>query len=309
MGKITQKIKKSSLLGLRVYNDLFALKVKINYWLYSDRKMICKWYKDSIGRYPDLDNPKTLTEKLQWIKLHDRRDLCTICADKYEVRSYLKEKFGEDYLVPLLYVTDDYRSITSDVIPDEHCILKANHDCGHYIIIRDKKILNYPLLREKCRGWLMINFYEKTREWQYKNIPRKIIIEKLLETSKGKIPNDYKLHFFNGKLEFIYVSYDREGVNDRCVYDKDWNRLPFVWIPSDTYRPGMNTTDVPKPSTFEKMVEMGTEIAKDFKYVRVDYYDVDGKLYFGEITLIHGAGYDKFFPEEYDEYYGSRLKL
>ena len=126
-------------------------------------------------------------------------------------------------------------------------------------------------------------------------------------TSDNKVPNDYKLHFINGKLEFVYVSFDRFGINDRCTFDKDWNRLPFVWIPASSFRAGINTADVPKPESFELMKEFGSKIAKDIPYVRVDFFDVDGHLYFGEITLYHGSGYDKFFPDSYDEYYGNKL--
>ena len=129
----------------------------------------------------------------------------------------------------------------------------------------------------------------------------------MLLTKEGKLPNDYKLHYINGKLQFIYVSFDRQGINDRCVYDENWNRLPFVWVPKQTYRENMNTAKVPCPATFDLMKKYGAEIAKDFKYVRVDFYDVDGILYFGEITLYHGSGYDSFFPEEYDEYFGKLI--
>ena len=129
-----------------------------------------------------------------------------------------------------------------------------------------------------------------------------------MQTKSGKIPNDYKLHYINGELQFVYVSFDREGVNDRCTYDSNWNRLPFVWVPKDTYRPSMNTADVPCPESFDLMKKFGAEIAKNFKYVRVDFYDVDGKLYFGEITLYHGSGFDVFFPEKYDQIYGAKMK-
>ena len=204
----------------------------------------------------------------------------------------------------------DLSDIKEENIPDCDCILKANHDSGHYQIIRDKKKVNYPVLRENCRYWLSMNYYKESKEWQYKNIsPRRIIIEKLLVTKEGKIPNDYKLHYINGELQFVYVSYDREGKNDRCTYDENWNRLPFVWIPPKSYRENINTSDVPCPPTFEKMKEFGARVAKLFKYVRVDFYDVDGKLYFGEITLHHGSGMDIFYPEKYDKIFGDKLRL
>jgi hypothetical protein len=151
--------------------------------------------------------------------------------------------------------------------------------------------------------------YEATLELQYKDIKTLIIIEKLLQTKEGFIPNDYKLHFINGKLEFVYCSVGRETINKRNIYDADWKPLMFTW--SEKYKDPttLRGPEIEAPSTFAKMKELGAVIAKDFKYVRVDFYDVDGKLYFGEITLHHGSGFDVFVPDTYDKYYGELLKL
>lgn len=281
--------------------------------LKSDRKFYEDRYKEVFGRELNLECPQRLTEKIQWLKLYDRRDFFSQCADKYAVRDYLKSKFGdecEQYLIPLLYQTEKWSDITLSIIPNEPCIVKANHDSGHFSIIRDKSKVDIVELRNNCKKWLQSDYYKLSREWQYKNIkPRRIIIEKLLQTKSGKIPNDYKLHYINGDLQFVYVSYDREGINDRCVYDRNWERCPFIWVPKETYRTTMNTAEVPKPSSFDKMIEFGDAIAKDFAYVRVDFYDVDGQLYFGEITLHHGSGFDTFFPDSYDMYFGNKCDL
>jgi hypothetical protein len=302
--------RKDSILGLKFVNALDTFNRFLRFDWRTDESKISRDYYKVFNRYPNLEEPKTLNEKIQWLKLNVHDDFHTICADKYKVREFLGKIYGEEYLVPLLYESSDYKDIKEENIPDCDCILKCNHDSGHYLIIRDKKSLNYPYIREQFRHWLRINYYKTTREWQYKNIkPHRFIIEKLLTTKDGNLPNDYKLHFFNGELQFVYVSYDRLGANDRCTYDADWKRLPFVWVPKDTYRKSMNTADVPCPPTFGKMKEIGADIAKRFRYVRVDFYDVDGKLYFGEITLHHGSGFDGFFPEEYDLIYGEKLDL
>ena len=303
------RFRRFGLLGLKLYHYLYKLRVDVSYWFKSDVNYTRSKYKKVFGFYPNLDSPKTLTEKLQWIKLNEKSELRTMVSDKYAVREYLRAKFGDRYLVPLLYETTDYKLLTEDTIPNVHCIVKANHDCAHYRIIRDKRNVDYSELREMCRFWMSINYYKRTREWQYKNIKPRIIIEKLLESKTGKIPNDYKLEFINGELQFIYVSVDREGKNDRCTFDRNWNRLPFVWMGPHVYRSDLNTTEVPQPVNLKKMIEMGEIIASDFSYVRVDYYEVDGELYFGEITLIHGAGFDKFYPEEYDRIFGEKLNL
>lgn len=267
-------------------------------------------YKKIFKRELNLDNPRTLNEKIQWLKLYVKDPFTTQLADKFAVREFISDNFGEKYLIPLLYETTNPSDIKVENMPNCPFIIKPNHSSGRYMIIRNKNEVNYNRLRFKCRCWLSYNYYDISKEWQYKDIkPRRIIVEKLLLTKSGKIPNDYKLHYINGKLQFIYVSYDREGVNDRCLYDPKWNKLDFVWVPSGSYRPDMNTSLVPKPESFDKMNEFGTKIASKFKYVRVDFYDVDGQLYFGEITLHHGGGTDKFFPDKYDRIYGDLLEL
>lgn len=310
MGKLAKSIRDYNLFGAIVYYTLLRLKIFFSCEIFSAKYVSKRKFEKVFAKELNLENPKTLNEKMQWLKLYEKNDFTTALVDKYVVREYLKDKFGGEYLIPLLFQTTNYRDIIPQNVPDIPCIIKSNHNSGTYQIIRDKSKVDFCRLRVKCRFWLSYNYYNCSKEWQYKNIkPRRLIIEQLLETKEGKIPNDYKLHYIAGELQFVYVSFDREGVNDRCMYDKDWNRLPFVWVPANTYRSSMNTSVVPCPKSFEKMKEFGAIIAKDFKYVRVDFYDVDGRLYFGEITLHHGGGTDKFFPEEYDEIYGNKLNL
>lgn len=280
------------------------------YTIRSDEYVVKREYKRFFGYYPNLRHPQKLNEKLMWMKLYDREVWHSFYADKYVAREYLGKTFGEDYLVPLLFQTTNVKEVIPENISEFPCIVKSNHAMGQWQIVRNPDDVNWKSLQRECKYWLSQNWYNYSKEYQYKFIEPRIIVEKLLETKEGKIPNDYKCHFINGQFQFVYVSYDREGVNDRCIYDKDWNRLPFVWIESYKYKPTLNKTEVPRPATFDKMIKIGTEIAKKFpRYIRVDFYDVDGKLYFGEITFHHGGGYDSFFPEEYNDYYGKMLTL
>lgn len=291
----------------RVIYEMWLFK---NYRRFSQEQIIHRQFKRLFGREIDLQHPQTLNEKIQWLKLNERHDYYPICADKYAMKKWVADLLGtEEYNVPVLYHTPNWRDITSKTVNQFPCIVKPNHSSHDFLIIRSAEEVNWKQLRLRCRFWLKRDYSEESQEWQYRDIPRQIIVETLLETKAGKIPNDYKLNYLNGKLEFVYVSYDREGVNVRCVFDEKWNVIPFYWGNSNQKEYVPCPVAIPKPTSFEKMKEIGAKIAKFFKYVRVDFYDVDGKLYVGEITLHHGGGFDKFRPEDYDKMYGDRLKL
>lgn len=302
---------------LRYYGEIGYQTEKLIYYLKTlpdrnveNKKRIDKRFRKVFGRPVDWENPHTLNEKIQWLKIYGYEEFHTICADKYRMRDYLYLKFGnDDYQIPVLYKTDNWRDITMNIIPDEPCIVKANHTQGDVWIVKDKSKLDINKLRVDCRWALERNLYETTLEPQYKNIKPLIIIEKLLQTKEGYIPNDYKLHYINGELAFVYCSVGRETINKRNIYDAEWKPLMFTW--SEKYKDSttLRGPEIDAPVTFERMKELGNEIAKDFKYVRVDFYDVDGALYFGEITLHHGSGFDVFVPDCYDELYGKKLHL
>lgn len=288
----------------------FKIVYFLKFSLRSDKSIIKRKYRKIFGRNLDLEHPETLNEKIQWLKLYEHKDFHTTCADKYVVREWLSERFGDDCLIPLVFHTDNWREIHAGNIREFPCIIKANHTSGDYMILRDAAKVDWKSVQRECHWWLRRNYYQTSQEWQYKNIKKRIVVEKLLQTKEGKIPNDYKLHYINGKLEFVYVSVDREGANKRNIYDRNWNPLPFSWVAkAKSAQGGIRGEEVPAPPSFDIMVKLGTEIAKLFKYVRVDFYDVDGHLYFGEITLHHGSGFDVFVPDEYDYVYGEKLIL
>lgn len=260
--------------------------------------------------YPlNLEEPKSLNEKLQWLKLYDIRPIYTTLADKYGVRSFIQEQFGDDLLIPLLYDTTDYRDIVPENLPNEPFILKATHDSGSFVIVRDKSAVDWEKVRVDCRWWLSKNYYWIDREIQYKDIQPRIIIEKLLLDKDGKIPNDYKLHCINGKVEFIYVAVDREGVNKRNIYDPNWNPLPFTFAHKFKDTSKLRGSEIAPPATLQQMITLSEKVAQMFAYVRVDFYDVDGVLYFGEVTQCHGGGFDQMRPIEWDYKYGEMLNI
>lgn len=178
----------------------------------------------------NLKNPQTLNEKIQWKKIYDKRSFYTVCADKYLARDYIKSKIGKKYLIPLLYQTDKPEEIPFDMLPLPY-IIKPNHCSGYFRVIRNRKDIDKKELIKECKRWLKIDYYKYGKEWPYKNIPRKIIIEKLLLNKEGKVPADCRFFCFNRKVEFIQMDVDRFEDHKRGIFDLNWKPLPFNWSP------------------------------------------------------------------------------
>jgi hypothetical protein len=277
-----------------------------------DKKYTSAKFKHTQGYELDWKNLRTLNEKIQWLKLYDRQPFHTTCADKLECRKYLVNKFNSDYLVPILFQSYSSNDVLKENMPDEPFILKANHDAGSFLIVRDKNTIDWKKVQVDAKRWLLRKYFYLDREWQYKNIKPSIIAEKLLVCKNGRIPNDYKLHVVSGKVEFIYVSIDREGQNTRNIYNTNWEALDFIWVAASKKlkKEKSKAGEVSRPETLSEMIRIAEDIAVDFPYyVRVDFYDVDGKLFFGEITQHHGGGFDIIRPFEIDLKYGDMITL
>lgn len=283
---------------------LFFLNSRIFRLLPDDLYLKIK-YRLTMGRKLDLNNPETFNQKLQWLKLYDRKPEYTQMVDKYEVRKYIKEIIGEEYLIPLLGVYDSFEEIDFDNLPDEF-VLKPNHTSGDVFICRDKSKIDYKKLKKEVNRWLKREYYWLHREWPYRNVKPRILCEKYLVDESGKELIDYKFMCFNGEVKCIFVCSNRNsplGLNID-IYNVDWNLMPFG-------RPNSPRTGVkiPKPRNFNKMIEFAEKLAKDIPFIRVDFYEVDGHLYFGELTFYPTSGFGKFTPEYYDDILGSWLKL
>ena len=204
--------------------------------------------------------------------------------------------------MPLLLHTKNVNDLTPDNLPQTPFIIKATHYCGGNIIVRDKDKVNWNRVREKASIWLKENYYYRLREWQYKNIPPALVVEKLLQDNAGKIPYDYKIHCFHGEIEFIQVHQDRESNHRKVIYDSNWNQLKF----SSHYEEG---SAIPEPKTFDLMKKIARKLSSEFYYVRVDLYEVENTVYFGELTFHHASGFRKFSPASQDRILGDKLKL
>ena len=265
-------------------------------------ELLKKWYKKRTGRELNLENPKSFNEKIQWLKLYDNSPLKTKLADKYLVREWIKENLGEEYLIPLLGVYDSFDEIDFDKLPDKF-VLKANHGCAWNIIVKDKQKFDKNKAKKKFDKWMKRNYALKAGfEMQYKDIPPKIVAEAFIQDSKGEL-NDYKVLSFNGEPKFIWIDQGRFSNRTENIYDTEWNLQPFLL----TYE--NSKEEVPPPKNLETMIEFARKLSKDFALVRVDFYNVDGKIYFGEMTFTSASGVDVFKPAEYDLKLGEMLEL
>lgn len=276
----------------------------------SDKSFIERRYKKTFGVDGSFTKPKTLNEVILHRCLLDRRDFYTECSDKYRVRDIVKQEIGEEYLIPLIGVYEDVRDICFDILPDKF-VIKVNHGSGQNIIVNDKNRFNEAKCRYQLKYWMRKNHYYNTREWQYKNIPSKILIEKLLLDSTGRIPYDYKFHCINGKVEFIQLDVDRYGLHKEIFYSTDWCELPFLWSPTlkDGTPKYKRAEAQPKPIALDKMVQIAETLGSSFYYVRVDLYLLGEQIYFGELTLSHGGGFSSFFDDKHNEFYGRKVDL
>lgn len=295
-------------LGKLIRQPGIALQVLLDYeWsrVLSDKTYLKWMYRLKIGKKLDLEQPKGFNEKLQWLKLYDRRSEYNIMADKFLVREYIARQLGREHLIPLLGVWDDPEDIDFDALPDRF-VLKCNHNSGlGMCICKDKSKLDIAKVRGELRKGLQQNYYLHGREWPYKDIPRKIVCEAFM-TDGGEELADFKVHNFNGEPKFILVCRDRfkeTGLTEDFFSEK-WEHL-------DIKRPGVPNASqpIPEPAELEQMLAFSRKLAEGIPFVRTDFYVIDHKVYFGEITFFPASGMAAFEPESWDDTFGDWLKL
>lgn len=270
-----------------------------------DDKTVLKWrYKRVFNKKLDLENPKTFNEKLQWLKLNNRKPEYTKMVDKYEVKKYISSKIGEEYLIPTLGVYDKFEKIDFDKLPDRF-VIKCTHDSGGIVICKDKNKLDLKAAKNKINSSLKRNYYWHGREWPYKNVKPRIIIEKYMEDPAQKELRDYKFSVFNGKVKCFAIHFDRFDGHNANWYDEKGN---FLNISKSTSK-SIPNKKLEIPKNLNKMIEIAEKLSKDIPFLRVDFYEVSGKIYFGELTFFPASGLGKFEPEEWDEKMGDWLKL
>lgn len=258
-------------------------------------------YQRHLGK-PLRNPPVSYTEKIQFSKLYDSTPLKGMLSDKYAVREWVAEKIGEEYLIPLIGAWDCFDDIPWDELPDKF-VLKTNHGSATNIIVEDKSKANKKEIKKKIDLWLSLDFAfsGKGFELHYSYIKPKVIAEQYIVDSNGEL-NDYKFLCFNGKPHFCWVDVDRQIGHKRNVYDLEWNLQPWIQAYPRSDR------EIPKPENFEDLKNIAQKLCEEFAHVRVDLYDVDGKIYFGEMTFTNAQGFNPITPSEYDDMLGELWK-
>lgn len=251
-----------------------------------------------MGKNLDLNNPKTFNEKIQWLKLYDRKPEYTQMVDKYEVKKYIKETIGSEYLVPLLGVYSRFDEIDFAALPNQF-VIKPNHTSGDVYICLDKSAIDYTKLKKEVDQWIKKRYYWVHREWPYKDVKPKIICEKFM-SEDNRIPDDYKVLCFNGKAKLIQLHRDRFSNYYMDWYDENWHKTNICY--------GIPVSDnvYEKPREFEKMIQLSEQLAAGMSHVRIDWYILKDKIYFGEITFFNQSGLKPF---EADALLGSWINL
>ena len=262
-------------------------------------------YRVIMGRKLNLKNPKEYNEKLQWLKLNDRKPEYSTMVDKYEVRGYIEDLLGDKYLIPCLGIYDSVDDIDIDALPDRF-VLKCTHDSGSVEICKDKSSFDIEGARHRLSQAMKRNYYATYREWPYKSVKPRIIAEGYLEGDGGDL-KDYKVMCFNGEAKIIEVHENRfvEGkVHTQTFYDREWGIVPLTQVETVTVdRPSE------RPRQLEEILRLSELIAKDMYHVRIDWYIEGDKIYFGEITFVDGSGFESFSTPEMERMLGDMIKL
>ena len=272
--------------------------------LWPDKLYLSILFWCRMGKKIDWASPQTYSEKLQWLKLYNRDPKYTVMVDKAAVKDYVASIIGKEYIIPTLAIWDKTSEIEWDSLPEKF-VLKCTHDSGGVVICKDKNNFDRQNAIQKIDKALKSNYYYLHREWPYINVPRRIIAEQYMEDGFGEL-RDYKWFCFDGEVKALFIATDRSKGDHATrfdFFDENFNHLPFT--------NGHPNADVQpeKPKMFEEMKALAAKLSKGIPHVRIDFYEVGTKIYFGEMTFFHWSGFMPYDPEEWDYKFGSWLKL
>ena len=280
--------------------------IKLGYYdSLSDEEFLKKVFPKYMGYPLDLENPKTFSEKLQWLKVNYRDPIQTVMVDKHEVKNFIAQRVGEQYIIRTLAVWDSVEDIDFDALPNQF-VLKCTHDSGGIVICKDKSSLDREAAKAKLSASLQRDYSRISREWPYKDVPRRIIAEEYLSELGSNEILDYKMYCFHGNPKLTVVCSDRFSKTGTRMnfYDIDWEPMGIHF---GHYPPV--STEFTRPETYEEMLRLAAELSKGCPFLRVDFYEIKGRLYIGELTFFPGAGFEKFRPMTKDYELGEWLHL
>ncbi len=270
--------------------------------LSSDKAYYQLRYMIKFKKRLNFKKPDSFNAKINWLKLFDRNPLYTKLVDKYEVREYVRNRIGEEYLNEIYGVYSKVEEINLSKLPKSF-VLKGTHGSSWVIVNDGIRNFNFMDAKKTMKGWLNTNFYKMWGEWVYKNVPPRIICEKFLSNKNESSLIDYKFYCFHGKPMFVHVDMDRFESHTRNFYDLNWVRMPFSLCYPQANR------DVESPKQLEKMIELASVLSSDFRFVRVDFYQINERIVFGELTFNPGNGLELFTPKKFDLEFGQYIKI
>lgn len=285
-------------------NGLLISVMENLYFLFPDKLYLQLLYRLKLGRKPDLKDPQRFTEKLQWLKLYNRKPEYTVMVDKYAVKGYVARIIGDEHIIPTLGVWDRPEDIDFDGLPDQF-VLKTTHGGGGtgVVICKDKSIFNRKEAIRELKRSMKANIYGKLREWPYKNVQKRVIAEKYMGDGDGQL-RDYKFFCFNGEPRAMLVASNRYTTHNFDYFDMDFNHLPIVSVAGEPLGDKLE-----KPVSFDEMKIMAAALSKGLPHVRVDLYSTKENIYFGELTFFDSSGFDNMTSDMWDLKFGSWLEI
>ncbi len=291
---------------------IIAYIIKID-WISSlipDRQYL-KWcYFLRMGKKLDINNPKTFSEKMQWLKLYERKPIYTVMVDKFEVKKYVSNIVGEKYIIPTIGIYDSYNEIDFGKLPNQF-VLKCTHDSGGAILCTNKETFNYNLARKKLERALRRNYYYRSREWPYKDVKPRIIVEEFMKDVNSKSMDliDYKFFCFNGVPKYCQVIQNRRQKETIDFFDMDWNHQEFVGLNYANCTANCAIVPPTKPHNFDEMKILAEKLSRNIPFVRIDTYEIQNQVYFGEITFFPAGGLGLFKPDIWNKKMGDLIDI
>ena len=272
---------------------------------FSDKRYLEKLFFYRVGYHPNIDHPRSFNEKLQWLKLHDKKAEYTQMVDKAEAKKYVASIIGKGHIIQTIAIYDSVDDIIFEPLPQQF-VMKCTHNSGGIVVCKDKSKLNRQKALKKLRNGWNNNYFKLNKEYPYKDVPKRVILEEFISGSNNQDLIDYKIHCFNGKPKVILVCKDRyspSGLTED-FYDCEWNHLNI----SRPKHPNAKSTES-RPQNLDEMLSIASKLSQNIPFVRVDLYNVDGKIYFGELTFFPASGMTAFVPKEWDYKLGEWLNL